>query len=119
MKEKVIILGAGESGIGAAILAKKLGYEVFVSDAGMIAPKFKEELNKHKINYEENGHSEDEILYEIESRGTTMTNEMRSLPIELQKVVEKEFTTWPPREIIENYFVVHENFDKDWKPVYM
>ncbi|MBT30823.1 MAG: UDP-N-acetylmuramoyl-L-alanine--D-glutamate ligase [Thalassobius sp.] len=62
MKEKVIILGAGESGIGAAILAKKLGYEVFVSDAGMIAPKFKEELNKHKINYEENGHSEDEIL---------------------------------------------------------
>ncbi|UZR93261.1 UDP-N-acetylmuramoyl-L-alanine--D-glutamate ligase [Chondrinema litorale] len=62
MKEKVIILGAGESGIGAAILAKKLGYEVFVSDAGMIAPKFKTELAKHKISYEENGHSETEIL---------------------------------------------------------
>ena len=40
----IAILGAGESGIGAAILAKKKGYEVFVSDAGQIQQKYKNEL---------------------------------------------------------------------------
>ncbi len=62
MKNKIIILGAGESGIGAALLAKKQGYDVLVSDSGVIADRFKTELNHHSIPYEENGHSNDKIL---------------------------------------------------------
>ena len=62
MKNKIVILGAGESGIGAALLAKKQGYDVLVSDGGVIADRFKTELNLHSIPYEENGHSNDKIL---------------------------------------------------------
>ncbi|MBX2844178.1 MAG: UDP-N-acetylmuramoyl-L-alanine--D-glutamate ligase [Flammeovirgaceae bacterium] len=62
MKEKVIILGAGESGVGAAILALKKGYDVFVSDGGKIAPKFQQELEDNKIKYEEGKHTEKIIL---------------------------------------------------------
>ncbi|MEM1135104.1 MAG: UDP-N-acetylmuramoyl-L-alanine--D-glutamate ligase [Bacteroidota bacterium] len=62
MKEKLIILGAGESGIGAAILANKLGYKVFVSDAGMIATKYRQELQALGIPYEENGHTQGTII---------------------------------------------------------
>jgi len=59
---KVEILGAGESGIGAAILAQKKGYEVFVSDSGSIKKDFKEVLLHHEIPFEENGHTIDRIL---------------------------------------------------------
>ena len=59
---KIIILGAGESGIGAAILAKKKGYNVFVSDIGMITENYKKELTENHIDYEENGHTENIIL---------------------------------------------------------
>src|SRR5450432_105894 len=62
MSINLIILGAGESGVGAAILAKKEGYQVFVSDAGKIAEKYKQELEKRGIEYEEGDHSEERIL---------------------------------------------------------
>jgi len=62
MKEKIVILGAGESGTGSAILAKKQGFGVFVSDMGQIKPKYKEILEKAKIRFEEGNHNEDEIL---------------------------------------------------------
>ena len=62
MAKKLIILGAGESGTGAALLAKKQGYDVFVSDFGKIAPSFKIELEEAAIPYEESGHNETEIL---------------------------------------------------------
>ena len=56
MKKKLAILGAGESGVGAALLAKKHGYEVFVSDYGSIKENYKEELIKNKIAFEEGQH---------------------------------------------------------------
>ena len=58
----IAILGAGESGVGAAFLAKKQGWDVFVSDAGVIKDSFKKELNDLAVQWEENGHSEERIL---------------------------------------------------------
>jgi UDP-N-acetylmuramoylalanine--D-glutamate ligase len=60
--KRLTVLGAGESGVGAAILAIKEGYRVFVSDAGKIADKYKSELDKRGIEYEEGQHSEARIL---------------------------------------------------------
>ena len=62
MEKRIVILGAGESGCGAAVLAKKLGFEVFVSDFGAIAEKYKNMLDKHDIAWEEKKHTEDIIL---------------------------------------------------------
>jgi len=59
---RIAILGAGESGAGAAVLAKKQGFDVFVSDSSAIQPKYKAILDKYGISYEENQHSEDKIL---------------------------------------------------------
>lgn len=59
---RLIILGAGESGIGAALLAKQQGYEVFVSDGGTIKEKYKNELSAGGIEFEEGKHSEEKIL---------------------------------------------------------
>ena len=58
----IVILGGGESGVGAAVLAKKQGYDVFVSDLSAIQPHYKDLLNKYHIPYEENQHTEDIIL---------------------------------------------------------
>jgi len=62
MKSKITILGGGESGVGAAILAAKEGYSVFVSDSGKIAEKYKSDLSDKRIEYEEGNHSEEKIL---------------------------------------------------------
>jgi len=62
MAHKCYILGAGESGAGAAILAKQRGYDVFVSDAGPIKNLYKEELNEFGIEFEESMHTEEKIL---------------------------------------------------------
>lgn len=59
---KIVILGAGESGVGAAVLAKQKGYEVFLSDFGEIKEKYKNVLLKNEIAWEEKGHSEELIL---------------------------------------------------------
>lgn len=59
---KLVILGAGESGTGAAILARKHGIDVFVSDMGKIKTEYREILDKNGIGYEEGRHSEDIIL---------------------------------------------------------
>ncbi len=61
-KHKIVILGAGESGTGAAVLAKKQGFGVFVSDYGAISQEYKSVLKSYDIDYEENGHSFDRIL---------------------------------------------------------
>lgn len=55
--EKLLILGGGESGAGAAKLGKKLGYDVYVSDSGNIQEKYKSELTSNHIRWEENTHS--------------------------------------------------------------
>ena len=62
MKKIITILGAGESGVGAAILAKKQKFDVFVSDFGKIQSKYKKVLDKNQIEYEEKKHSFDKIL---------------------------------------------------------
>ena len=59
---KIVILGAGESGAGAAILAKKEGFEVFVSDMSKIKDKYKKLMDKYAIEWEEGHHSEEKIL---------------------------------------------------------
>lgn len=61
-KKQISILGAGESGVGAAILAKKQGWDVFVSDFGSIKQEFKDELDKNELKWEEGQHSESLIL---------------------------------------------------------
>jgi UDP-N-acetylmuramoylalanine--D-glutamate ligase len=58
----IVILGAGESGVGAAILAQKMGWAVYVSDFGLIKENFKSELNENSIKWEEGGHNLDLIL---------------------------------------------------------
>ncbi|HWA34429.1 MAG TPA: UDP-N-acetylmuramoyl-L-alanine--D-glutamate ligase [Cyclobacteriaceae bacterium] len=62
MSERIVILGGGESGTGAAILAKVKGFDVFVSDQGQLKEKYKKDLIDQKIDFEEGKHSEDKIL---------------------------------------------------------
>lgn len=62
MRKKIIILGAGESGVGAALLAKQQGYDVFVSDGGKIAANYVSELSMNEIPFEQEKHSEEIIL---------------------------------------------------------
>jgi UDP-N-acetylmuramoylalanine--D-glutamate ligase len=59
---RLVVLGGGESGVGTAILGKKKGYDVFVSDFGKIKEKYKEVLTKNNIAWEEEKHTEDLIL---------------------------------------------------------
>lgn len=58
----MVILGAAESGVGAAILAKQQGYDVFVSDGGSIKENYLADLNAHGIAYEQGMHTEEKIL---------------------------------------------------------
>ncbi len=62
MVGRLVILGAGESGVGTAILGKQKGFEVFVSDFGKIKEKYKQVLIHHEIDWEEAGHTEAKIL---------------------------------------------------------
>ena len=58
----IVILGAAESGVGAALLAQAKGHTVFVSDGGAIKPVYKEKLTQAGIRFEENQHTLEEIL---------------------------------------------------------
>ena len=60
--KRIVVLGAAESGAGAAVLAKKEGFDVFVSDMSTIKDKYKELLNNHEIVWEEGHHTEELIL---------------------------------------------------------
>lgn len=62
MSKRLVILGAGESGVGAAILGKQKNYEVFVSDMGTIAKKYKDVLLREEISFEETKHTKEQIL---------------------------------------------------------
>ena len=86
MDRRIVILGAGESGAGAAVLAQKEGFDVFVSDFSPIKPKYKKMLDDHGIEWEEGGHTEDKILNAgeiIKSPGIP-----DKAPI-IQKIIEK------------------------------
>ena len=95
MKHRLAILGAGESGIGAALLGKRNGYDVFVSDAGVIKEKYKQELIENRIEFEEGQHTAEKILNANEvmkSPGIPKKNEMvkmiRSKGIEMISEIE-------------------------------
>lgn len=97
--EKIVILGGGESGVGAAILAQKKGYKVFLSEGSQLKQAFEIELQEHKISYETQNHTLEKILSAdlvIKSPGISPT-----API-VQKINEKnipiiseiEFASW-------------------------
>lgn len=62
MAKRIVILGAGESGAGAAVLAQKQGFDTFVSDMSLIKDKYKNMLNERSIQWEEGRHTEELIL---------------------------------------------------------
>ena len=79
MKNKLVILGAGESGVGAALLGLLKGYDVFVTDNGTIQLLYKEELEQQHIEFEEGRHTEERILAAdliVKSPGIADTNEL-------------------------------------------
>ena len=79
MQKRLVILGGGESGVGAALLAKQQGYDVFVSDGSAIKAVFKNELLQNNIAFEEGVHTEEKILSGDEvmkSPGIPETNAM-------------------------------------------
>jgi UDP-N-acetylmuramoylalanine--D-glutamate ligase len=62
LNKRIVILGSGESGVGSAILAQSKGFAVFVSDKGLIQEKYKTELIKYSISFEEGQHTEELVL---------------------------------------------------------
>lgn len=62
MAQRIIILGGGESGAGAAVLAAERGLSVFLSDGGVIKPKYKEWLKRYNVEFEEGGHTYEKIM---------------------------------------------------------
>lgn len=75
----IVVLGAAESGVGAAVLAKKKGLSVFVSDFGTIKEDYKQLLQHHEIAFEEKGHTEEKVLSAnevIKSPGIPEKNEL-------------------------------------------
>jgi len=79
MRKKLVILGGGESGTGAAILGKKEGYDVFLSDKGLLGDAYRKVLTENNIEFEEGGHSVSRILEAdevIKSPGIPRTAEL-------------------------------------------
>lgn len=62
MAKKIVVLGGGESGVGAAILAQQKGFEVWLSDKSLLKDKYREELEQYSIPYEEGKHTESIIF---------------------------------------------------------
>ncbi len=95
----MVILGAGESGVGAALLAKQNEFDVFVSDSSLVKQAFKDELASHSIEFEEGRHTKEKILNAtiiVKSPGISEKNEMvqeiRKSGIEI--ISEIEFAYW-------------------------
>ncbi|MGB0175573.1 MAG: Mur ligase family protein, partial [Owenweeksia sp.] len=61
-KDHIVVLGGGESGFGAALLAKRKGHSVFLSDGGTLKDKYKKRLQEEAIDFEEGGHTEDRVF---------------------------------------------------------
>ena len=95
MKQRLVILGGAESGIGAALLGKANGYEIFVSDASKLGPLFRNELELNNIPFEEGGHTLEKILdanLVVKSPGIPEENEVikkiRAAGLELISEIE-------------------------------
>ncbi|MBR2648137.1 MAG: UDP-N-acetylmuramoyl-L-alanine--D-glutamate ligase [Sediminibacterium sp.] len=79
MSKKLIILGGGESGVGAALLAKQHGYDIFLSDGGILKEKYRKELSEAGIAFEEGTHTVDKVLAAdevVKSPGIPEKNEL-------------------------------------------
>lgn len=94
-QKRLVVLGAGESGIGAALLGKQQGWDVFVSDGGMLKPNFKQELVTAGIDFEEGGHTAGKIVNAdcvVKSPGISdkapMVKEVRAAGIEVCSEIE-------------------------------
>lgn len=61
-KQRIVVLGGGESGVGSAVLARLKGFDVFLSDSGEIKPEYKQTLKKFDVPFEEKGHTEELVL---------------------------------------------------------
>ena len=99
-QSKLVVLGAGESGVGAAILALQKGFDVFVSDFGEIQPKYKQQLIEEGIRFEEKQHTDSEVLSAtiiIKSPGIS-----NKVPI-LQKIISKEILVLSEIEFAAQY----------------
>ncbi|MDP3354072.1 MAG: UDP-N-acetylmuramoyl-L-alanine--D-glutamate ligase [Flavobacteriaceae bacterium] len=99
MVKKLVVLGAGESGVGTAILGKKQGYSVFVSDKGAINEKYKNVLLHHQIPFEENQHTASELLNAdvvMKSPGIPDKTEIVQKLIKkgIKVISEIEFASW-------------------------
>jgi UDP-N-acetylmuramoylalanine--D-glutamate ligase len=99
MQKRIVILGAGESGIGTAILAKQNGYDVFVSEGGKIKENYKEDLLHNNIFFEEETHTLDKILNAdlvMKSPGIPDKNETVQLIKKkgIEIISEIEFAYW-------------------------
>lgn len=97
--KRLVILGAGESGFGTAVLGKKEGYAVFVSDMGKISDKYQALLNEHNIEFESEQHTEEKILNAdlvMKSPGipekAEMVKKLREKGVKI--VSEIEFASW-------------------------
>lgn len=96
---RFVVLGAGESGTGAAVLARMKGYEVFVSDSGIIEDKYKSLLAEHDVDFEEAVHTEEKILNAglvMKSPGIPEKVELlRKLRAQGTRIIsEIEFASW-------------------------
>lgn len=96
---RLVILGAGESGVGTAVLGLKQGYDVFVSDKGKIADKYIKVLNEYKVEFESEQHTEEKILdadVVMKSPGipdkAEMVKKLRAKGVKI--VSEIEFASW-------------------------
>lgn len=99
-KKRLVVLGAGESGVGAAILAADKGMEVFVSDSGNIAPRYKQMLDDEGIAWEEGGHTAEKILGAdevVKSPGIPPTAEI------VRKIVDKNIPVISEIELAGRY----------------
>jgi UDP-N-acetylmuramoylalanine--D-glutamate ligase len=97
---RLIILGGGESGVGAALLAKQKGCNVFLSDGGKLNDKYKKELVENQIEFEEGGHSEEKILSAniiVKSPGIPEKNEL------VKKIRAKGITVMSEIELAYRY----------------
>jgi UDP-N-acetylmuramoylalanine--D-glutamate ligase len=98
-RSRLVILGAGESGCGTAVLGLQQGYDVFVSDKSKIAEKYKSVLSEYKVAYEEEQHTEEKILNAdvvMKSPGipekADMVKKLRKKGVKI--VSEIEFASW-------------------------
>jgi UDP-N-acetylmuramoylalanine--D-glutamate ligase len=97
-QKRLVVLGAGESGVGAALLGKQQGWDVFVTDGGKLKEEYKEALKKAGIDYEEGAHSIDKILNAgcvVKSPGisnkTEVVKKIRNAGIEVCSEIEFGF----------------------------